>query len=212
MRIIAGKWRSRQIAAPEGRTTRPILDRAKTVLFDILGHRLYEPGGLPPLAVLDLFAGSGTLGFEALSRGARYCLFIEQDRVTASLLRKNLDLLNIVNEGLVIEGKASYCEYQPPPVLPDVPAQYELVFVDPPYSMLTGPLPHKDIRHLLHRLATESVIARSALVVVRHRLQSAGEPDLTPLVEQESRDVGKMTFRFMVRPDFGLLPEGKEPE
>ncbi|MHC4442268.1 MAG: RsmD family RNA methyltransferase [Planctomycetota bacterium] len=204
MRIIAGKWRSRQISAPEGKHTRPILDRAKTVLFDILGHRLCEPGRLGPLAVLDLYAGSGALGLEALSRGSRYCLFVEHGHASAAMLRKNLDMLSIVKEAQVIEGNAANCDFPGPPVeFQGALPSYDLVFVDPPYRMLTGPRPHGDIRRLLHRLASEPVISPSAMIVVRQPFQTAEEPDLSPLLEHERRDIGKMTFRFMGRGESG---------
>jgi 16S rRNA (guanine966-N2)-methyltransferase len=205
MRIIAGTWRGRTIQAPPGRNTRPILDRAKTVLFDILGNRLAEPGRLPPLAVLDLFSGSGALGLEALSRGARFCLFIEQDRASADILRKNLDALRIIREAEVIQANATTCNWPAPPAEPGAhargtagaPPAFELVFMDPPYRMLEGARPDPQIRNLLRRLATSSLIAPSALIVTRHEAQPSGGPDLSPLVEVDRRDVGTMTLRFL---------------
>jgi 16S rRNA (guanine(966)-N(2))-methyltransferase RsmD len=137
MRIIAGKWKGRIIAAPPGLGTRPILDRVKTVLFDLLGHRLAEPGRLPPLAVLDLFSGSGALGLEALSRGAAYCLFVERNRGAAALLRRNLDSLQIIREAHVLEAGAITADFSPPPVSADTGNRYGLVFLDPPYRMLS---------------------------------------------------------------------------
>ncbi len=197
MRIIAGKWRGRRIVLPRGAGTRPILDRAKTVLFDMLGHRLDQPGGLPPLAVLDLFAGSGMLGLEALSRGARYCLFVERHPPTAALLRRNLDMLGITNEADVLEADTASAEFPPPPASAGSPAAYRLVFVDPPYRMLAGSAPDRSIRVLLERISADRVIAPDALTIVRHSHQADGGPDLSPLLGLERRDVGAMTFRFM---------------
>ncbi len=196
MRIIAGQYRGRTIAAPAGKNTRPILDRAKTVLFDILGHYLAEPGRLPPLAVLDLFAGSGSLGLEALSRGAGFCLFVEQHRPTAALIRKNLDDLKIIDTARVIEGPADTCVFPPPPELVGV-ERYGLVFIDPPYRMLAGPKPIAEMRTLLDRLPTEPTIDPDALIVIRHAFRPAELPDLSPLCEYRRRDVGTMTLRFM---------------
>lgn len=203
MRIIAGKWRGRTIEAPPGSNTRPILDRAKTVLFDILGSRLDEPGRLPAIAVLDLFAGSGALGLEALSRGAGYCLLVEQHRRTAALLRHNLDTLGIVAEARVVEGDAATVPFAVPPAADAGAGHYELVFVDPPYRLLEQSVPDPGIRRLLERLASDPAISPTALIVVRHgrRPASAG-PDLSPLIERERRDVGTMTFRLM-----GVAPE-----
>jgi 16S rRNA (guanine966-N2)-methyltransferase len=207
MRIIAGKWRGRQITAPEGDRTRPITDRAKTVLFDLLGHRLDRPGSLPPLAVLDLFSGSGTMGIETLSRGARFALLVEQHRPTSVLIRDNLKLLGISqDEARVLNADATDCRFPPPP---GVPAAYSLVFVDPPYRLLAGPSPHPSLRPLIQMLATDPVISDDAFIVVRHAEDPQGGPDLAPLVELERRDVGSMTFRFMT-PGRGQTPPAVE--
>lgn len=206
MRIIAGQWRGRTIEAPPGRNTRPILDRAKTVLFDLLGSRLAAPGQLPPLAVLDLFSGSGTLGLEALSRGARFCLFIEQNRAGAETLRRNLDTLKIVREAQVVQADAATCAWPaPPPGEGESTGRYGLVFLDPPYRLLAGARPDPVMGSVLRRLATLPVIAPTAWIVTRHELQPSGGPDLGPLVELERRDVGTMTFRFLSP---GIFPAG----
>jgi 16S rRNA (guanine966-N2)-methyltransferase len=195
MRIIAGRWRGRQIQAPEGLNTRPITDRAKTVLFDVLGARLDRPGSLPPIAILDLFAGTGTLGIESLSRGAAFALFVERHRPTAALIEANLEGLGIAkDEGHVVNGDATAGDFPPPPT-PE--GRYRLVFVDPPYRLLEGPSPHPTIRTLLQRLGGSTVIAPDALIIVRHAHSPIGGPSLAPLVELERRDVGSMTFRFL---------------
>ena len=190
--------------------TRPILDRAKTVLFDMLGARLAQPGSLPPIAVLDLFAGSGAMGLEAVSRGARYCLLVEQSRPIAAIIRQNLERLQVVSEAKVMQADCTRAIFKPPPPsspssvdgpdAKDTKPEYGLVFVDPPYRLLTGPTPDKQVRGLLSRLATEPVIAPDAIIVVRHATQGPTSPDLSPLVEVERKDVGTMTFRFMIRP------------
>lgn len=214
MRVVAGKWRGRHFAAPDTQDTRPILDRAKVVLFDMLGHRLAVPGALPPMAVLDLFAGSGALGIEALSRGARFCLFVEQSRPIAAIIRKNLDALQVIREAEVLQADVTRLTIKPPPPADadgfeasgasDAPRQYGLVFVDPPYRMLAGPAPAPRLRELFRQLARDPLIAADALIVVRHESQGATSPDLSPLFEQERRDVGNMTFRFMIRPEAGV--------
>ncbi|MEO6387785.1 MAG: RsmD family RNA methyltransferase, partial [Croceibacterium sp.] len=87
MRIIAGEWRRRLLKTPEGDTTRPSADRTRETLFAMLTSRL---GTFEELAVADLFAGSGALGLEALSRGAASCLFVEHDPAAIRALRTNL--------------------------------------------------------------------------------------------------------------------------
>jgi len=207
MRIIAGQWKGCRIAAPPGKQTRPILDRAKTVLFDMIGHRLAEPGRLPPIAVLDLFAGSGGLGLEALSRGAGYALLVERGQEAAALIRQNLAQLRIASEAHVIEADATSCTIPPPPS--EVASSYELVFMDPPYRMLTGAVPDLGIRALAKTLSVDPVIAPTALIVVRHGLQCGDGPDLSPLWQIDRRDIGKMTLRFMT-PGREGLPEAVE--
>ncbi len=217
MRIIAGQWRGRQIVAPDTLETRPILDRVKTVLFDMLGTRLAQPGRLPELAVLDLFAGSGSLGLEALSRGARYCLFVEQSRLAASVLRQNLDAFGVIDEGEVQQNEVLSCRILPPPrdpQAPDRPGAYELVFVDPPYRLLSSVKPDRAVRQLLTWLAEDPMIAPGAFIVVRHPAPQHGAMvDLSPLVEDESREVGKMILRFMKRPQAEMTaPPEAEPQ
>ncbi len=217
MRIIAGKWRGRRIEAPEHGDTRPILDRAKTVLFDVLGHRLARPGVLPAAAVLDLFAGSGALGIEAVSRGATYCLCVERDARTARVLRGNLDSLKIVDEVEVVEGDAVTGRWgrggeggrgrgggvaDGPEV-----GRYHLVFVDPPYRMLRGDGGGGSLKKLWERLGSDPVIGDDALIVVRHErekgtgavYQKRLPSPFPPLAEVDRRDVGTMTFRFLMR-------------
>jgi len=128
MRIIAGKWKGCQIAAPPGEQTRPILDRAKTVLFDMIGHRLAEPGQLPPIAVLDLFAGSGGLGLEALSRGAARADFVENGAPSLHALKANVAAFKLKKRTRIFKRD----------VIPFVEridsVSYDIAFMDPPYG------------------------------------------------------------------------------
>ena len=128
MRVIAGKLRGSLLAAPPGRTTRPITDRVKESLFNIVGHRFGTPGVLPDIAVLDLFAGSGAFGIECLSRGARSCLFVERDQHTLRVLRANLEKLRLTAVARIAADNAWTMRI--PPAVPD---GYGLIFVDPPY-------------------------------------------------------------------------------
>ena len=91
MRIIAGEWRGRKLTAPPGEVTRPTADRTRETLFNMLASRL---GSFEGVNVVDLFAGSGALGLEALSRGAASCLFVEQDADAVKSIRKNIESLD----------------------------------------------------------------------------------------------------------------------
>jgi 16S rRNA (guanine966-N2)-methyltransferase len=123
MRIIAGQWRGRPLVAPEGRATRPTSDRAREGLFSMLQSRL---GGFEGLAVADLFAGTGALGLEALSRGADHCLFVDSDPRAIAAIRRNVERLGAGNRA---EIRAHDVGSTPPPPKPS-----DLVFLDPPYG------------------------------------------------------------------------------
>src|SRR5687768_1324892 len=122
MRIIAGEWRGRPVVAPEGRATRPTSDRAREGLFSMLVSRL---GGFEGLRVADLFAGTGALGLEALSRGARHCTFIDNDRAAAATIQRNLQNFGA---GQRADVRVQGVEHAPSP-----PEPFDLIFLDPPY-------------------------------------------------------------------------------
>lgn len=123
MRIIAGQWRGRPLDAPAGDTTRPTSDRAREGLFSMLASRL---GSFGELTVADLFAGTGALGLEALSRGATHCTFVERDRAALDILRRNVERLGA---GERADIRAQGVEHAPPP-----PRPFDLILMDPPYG------------------------------------------------------------------------------
>ena len=125
MRVIAGQWRGRPLVAPVGDATRPTADRTREALFSMLTSRL---GSFEGLAVADLFAGSGALGIEALSRGAASCLFVEQDRVAVDALKANLAKL-----GARADVRATSVM-----ALGSAPAPLDVIMMDPPYGTGAG--------------------------------------------------------------------------
>ncbi|MDE2596659.1 MAG: 16S rRNA (guanine(966)-N(2))-methyltransferase RsmD [Sphingomonadales bacterium] len=127
MRIVAGQWRARKLVAPQGDTTRPTADRTRETLFSMLVSRL---GTFDGLTVADLFAGSGALGLEALSRGAAACIFVEQDAAAIRALRSNVANLHAQAQSDV---RASS-------VLALGPARQplDLILLDPPYGTGAG--------------------------------------------------------------------------
>lgn len=127
MRIVAGEWRGRKLQAPAGDTTRPTADRTRETLFSMLVSRL---GDFEGLAVADLFAGSGALGLEALSRGAAQCVFVEQDPAALRALRANIAALRAQGQ----------CDVRAGSVLALGPAKapLDLVLLDPPYNSGAG--------------------------------------------------------------------------
>lgn len=127
MRVIAGEWRGRKLQTPKGEATRPTADRTRETLFSMLMSRL---GSFEGLTVADLFAGSGALGIEALSRGATHCLFAEQDREAIDALRANLNALGAMARADVRAGSVLS--------LGPAPHAFDLLLLDAPYGTGAG--------------------------------------------------------------------------
>ena len=126
MRIIAGTWRGRAIEAPPGLATRPTADRVRETLFSMLASRL---GSFEELRVADLFAGSGSLGLEALSRGAAHATFVENDAAASAVIRRNADKLGAGDRVRIVGGSALALPRSAP---------FDLIFADPPYQPGSG--------------------------------------------------------------------------
>lgn len=157
MRVIAGSRKGRRIAAPRGEHTRPTSDRVREALFNIVGP-------VDDASVLDLFAGSGALGLEALSRGARRCTFVDADRAACRVISANLETLDLTG-GAVLQRDV----FQ---VLREETAsdrRHDLVLIDPPYEAWDG---------LEERLAAAlpAVVAPTGIVVVESGART--EPEL----------------------------------
>src|SRR5215510_12005244 len=121
MRVVAGELRGRRIEAPEGTNTRPTTDMVREAVFNALG----SADVVRDARVADLFAGSGALGIEALSRGAAHCTFVERDRAALRTLRANLDHLGVADRARVVPGDA---------LVMAGGVDAELVLADPPYA------------------------------------------------------------------------------
>jgi 16S rRNA (guanine966-N2)-methyltransferase len=131
MRIVAGKFKGREIIGPTSIATRPTSDRVRESLFNILAHGI-EGFGLQDARVMDLFAGTGALGLEALSRGAKFCQFVEESAEARGIIRKNADAFGAIGQCKIWKRDATdlgNCAPQSP---------FELVFADPPYGQGLG--------------------------------------------------------------------------
>jgi 16S rRNA (guanine966-N2)-methyltransferase len=126
VRIIAGEWRGRALKAPPGDATRPTADRVRETLFSMLVSRI---GSFEGLRVADLFAGSGALGLEALSRGAAHATFVEQDNAAVTALRANCEHLNAADKVRIVAGSALKLAKTEP---------FDLIFADPPCQQGSG--------------------------------------------------------------------------
>lgn len=121
MRVISGKARGVQLKAPDGMSTRPTIDRVKEALFSIIQFEI------PGTSVLDLFGGTGQLGIEALSRGAKEAVFVDSQEAACKIIRENIKRTNLVNQSRVV--RSDYLDY-----LKRCKEKYDIIFLDPPYA------------------------------------------------------------------------------
>jgi 16S rRNA (guanine966-N2)-methyltransferase len=180
MRIIAGDWRGRTLLAPAGQATRPTADRAREGLFSMLASRL---GSFQGLQVADLFAGTGALGLEALSRGAAHCTFVETDRAALDALKRNVDKLGA---GERAEIRAQAAERAAPPRPP-----CDLVLMDPPYGAGLS-------QQALDRIAAPGWLAPGAWVSVELNREDVAVPP--PLALAAERRFGKARILLLRAP------------
>lgn len=205
VRVIGGEWRGRPLAAPGGRATRPTSDKVREAIFDVLASALRqrsaeagEAGGVSPftgLEVLDLYAGSGALGLEALSRGAARCTFVERDGAALAALRRNLLALGAERERALVVPRAAGAA-----LAADARkgVQYTLLLADPPYRKYAA------AEGELARYAA-AVLAPGALVAVE---TARGQRVSLPLRVVRVKTYGDTQVTVLVRE----LPEGEAEE
>ncbi len=177
MRIVAGEWRGRKLAAPKGETTRPTADRTRETLFNMLASRL---GSFEGLTVADLFAGSGALGLEALSRGAAYCLFVEREKAALDAIRANVEKL----------GARTRCDVRAGSVLDLGPAKipHDLILLDPPYATGAGAV-------ALERLVRLGWVGPATWIALE--TGSGEDPAMKTLSVEAERQVGKAKLSLL---------------
>jgi 16S rRNA (guanine(966)-N(2))-methyltransferase RsmD len=151
MRIVAGLAKGRKIEAPKGMDVRPTTDRVREALFSSIAFRLENA------RVLDLFAGTGALGIEALSRGAASCVFVDGARKSIEIIRQNIAACGFDSQSKVIERDALIALHQ----LKSKEHLFDIVFLDPPYQ---GPM----LERALHALDKDAFLATDALIVAEH--------------------------------------------
>ena len=161
MRIIGGMWKSRRIERPLSGTTRPVPDRVKESIFNMLGHHYGCVGSLPSVRVADVFAGGGSMGLEALSRGAAHCFFFERDRIALRALKGNLVSLNAETLATIVshdawKDVADFSRENP----------FGLILLDPPYASARDASPAGTIWRFLDRMGP--CVQSGCLVVLHH--------------------------------------------
>ena len=172
MRIIGGKWRSRRIEFPGGPGTRPMPDRLREALFDILASRLGCPGALPSVQVVDLFAGSGSLGFEAISRGAAACDFVERRKPALHILRRNVAQLESDATCRIVAANAWTVSLN----TPRPAGAYSLIFADPPYRDARDTSPTGRVGRLLTDLYRAGWADDDTTVALHHEARVVHVP------------------------------------
>lgn len=184
MRIVAGSLKGRAIVAPEGQGTRPTSDRARQAVFNVLEHASWaEP--LHEARVIDLYAGSGALGFEAISRGAAFCLFVEIDDDARGAIRENADAYGLMGRTRVHRRSATDLGVRPG----SAGEAFDIAFLDPPYGKGLG-------EQTLLRLTEGGWLKPGAIVVFE---RGSDEPDIdTPGYERlDARDYGAARVLFL---------------
>lgn len=184
MRIVAGSLKGRAITAPEGQNTRPTSDRARQAIFNVLEHAAWaEP--LDGARVIDLYAGSGALGYEAVSRGAAFALFVEIDDEARGAIRENADAWGLMGRTRVHRRSATDLGVRPGPA----GEAFDIAFLDPPYGKGLG-------EQTLARLLEGNWLKPGATVVFE---RGSDEPEIdTPGYERlDARDYGAARVLFL---------------
>lgn len=189
MRITGGKLGGRRLVAPDDIRVRPTSDRTRQAIFNMLRHKDFGIGfDLEGAAVLDLFAGTGALGIEAISQGARWCLLVDDSADSRALQRENVEALGLTGATRIWRRDATELG----PIGPSAGGPFNLVFLDPPYRK-------EMIPKALKSLKAGGWLADKALLVVE---SDAGEEiDLAGFILLDERDYGDTRVRFLTAPE-----------
>lgn len=182
MRIIGGEFKSRRIFFPKTLLTRPVTDRTKETIFNVLGSNCESA------SVLDLFAGSGSLGIEAMSRGAKTAYFVESAKIAILCIKRNLKTLNLETAVVVFQTPAALAIRK----FEKQAKKFTVIFLDPPHNKGL-------IKKTLHQLDRSDIVAPFGSVVVGHSTQEDLPQDLKTLCHQRSIKVGQTFVSFLTR-------------
>jgi len=181
MRIVGGKFKGQSLAAPSGRDTRPTSDRVREAIFNILAHGTAAVP-LEGARVLDLFAGTGAMGLEALSRGAKFCQFVDDDVEARGIIRRNADALGVTGSCRIWRRDAARLG----PSGPQPP--FTLVFIDPPYGKALGD-------RALHSLVEGRWLAPKAIAVLEESARAKiSVPEELSIVDERTYGDTKVVF------------------
>jgi 16S rRNA (guanine966-N2)-methyltransferase len=180
LRIIAGEFKGKKLTSVRGKTIRPTADRTRESMFNILSHRV------PEAIVLDLFAGTGALGIEALSRGAESAVFVDNSRESLSVIRRNVESCALDDRASIIKWnieKNLNC-------LKAVKTGFDLVFIDPPY--------HRNLlKPTLFNIDQSNSLKNGSCIVVEHASLEPVPTDLLAFELTDQRRYGKTLVSFL---------------
>lgn len=188
MRVTGGTGKGRRLRVPPGDRVRPTSDKVKQALFNILG------GKVDGAVVLDLFAGTGGIGIEALSRGAARAVFIDDSRKSLDAVRHNIEQSGVGSRAQVIASKAES-------FVKRTDEQFDIVFLDPPYT--------QEIAPLLGQIADSDLLAPDAVVVAEHFKKQPSPQGAGPLALSREAVYGDTVLAFYRRSDEGQRPEAR---
>jgi len=187
MRVIAGSARSVPLYEVRASTTRPMSDRVKTSLFSILMPHI------PGAQVVDLFAGTGSLGIEALSRGAAFCTFVERDRACVHTIARNLERTKLAHAARLLAGESGQRVRQ----LVAEGTRADLVFLDPPFRMGKGAQRKRLVG--LGTMIASGLLAPDGLLVYHHEFDAPGDLEAPGLVRVDQRAYGRNVITLFRR-------------
>jgi 16S rRNA (guanine(966)-N(2))-methyltransferase RsmD len=180
MRVIAGKARGKRLKAPPGSSTRPVTDMIKEALFNVWGERLEQA------VFLDLFAGSGSIGIEALSRGARTVIFVDNSAAAVSVIKDNLDNCKIA-EGFEVYRNDVFRALS---ILQSRGTRFDLIYVDPPFTN------EAIFDKVLHVLDQADILAPNGVMVIRTFRKKTLPMYLEHLYKYRSNDYGESVLHY----------------
>lgn len=201
MRIIAGTNKGMRLLPPKGNDTRPITDRVKESLFSIL----YTKSMLEDVVVADLFCGTGSMGLEALSRGAKFCIFIDGSRQVTQILNQNVEKAKFLAESKTVCANILKVGAAPTPEY----GLYDLVFCDPPYKMSENCGSGSKIAKLMELIDLQ--VNAGGMVTLRTHLRSLIKDRYGELEKIDQREWGNMKIAFFQKTTVRSASAGIEP-
>lgn len=183
MHIIAGLFRHRRLITPKGANTRPTASRLREAIFNICQNEIEGS------RFLDLFAGSGAMGFEALSRGAKEAIFIENDREAIRCIQQNAELLNVKNRCQIIQGNVLS-------QLKKLKSNFEIIFADPPYHTYIQGSSTTYSEKVIEIIDHSQLLVSNGILFIEEAFSTPPKPSLTSLEFENSRRMGEAVLQI----------------